>query len=149
MNDNGAVGGEDAPGNKKVRDEVFLDIVRENKTVSTSEAHEHILQRTDWDADRTAVYRRLTDLAEQGEIVRYRPGNDIEWLSEESFEFNVSDEKFIRAIESEDGAADLEQIADQLGCSEWAVLERLQDLVNEDKIVSKRIGDDTTIWLTK
>jgi predicted transcriptional regulator len=141
---------EDIGGRPKTEDDsVFLDVVKSENVVETSEVMDAIEDRTGWELSRMTAIRRLNNLVEEGEIVR-KKGNTTEWMTWTAFEMVVSDETFMRALRSKfEKAATAQQISDETGVNEQAVVKRLQKLENDGKLEAERADSDDaeTLWI--
>jgi len=111
-----------------------------------------LLAYFDW-SDRSNVITRANQLAEQGEIVHYRPSLEHNFVSKEKFDELVNDKKFELAIKQQDGKmATTEEVADEIGVETniTPVFERLRKLESDEKVVSKGSGDvGDLVWRVK
>lgn len=135
---------------EKAPDEEFISAVKSIGTAETSEVQEEIERRTGWDVSRSQVGRRLDDLVAEGKLVKKNKGRGKSntWMLPETFEAIVPDDRFISVMG--DGMMTAEEVSDEIGLDEGAVLRRLQKLEDERRVESKRPrGSGSAVWMVR
>ena len=134
----------------KAEPEVYKEVVEDKGVCSTSDVHDEVQNRADTSFDISTARRRLNDLADKGEIVRRGSGGGHTWMSYDAFDAVVKDDEFIEAIRKLGGLETTEDIVEETGFDEHAVLARLQKLEDEGVLKSRNQGGGgSTLWAVR
>jgi DNA-binding Lrp family transcriptional regulator len=123
-------------------DEEYINAVRRHGMATTRDVVEEV------STDRSQTSRRLTKIAERGDLVKKSTGkgNPNEWMLPETFEVAVPDNVFTDALGDE--MKTLSEISEETGFNERACLQRLQKLEDEGRVYSKRPSDSgSSVWM--
>jgi len=135
---------------QKAPDGAFIQAVMNLGTAETGEVADEIKRITGWKPSRSQVSRRLDDLTAEGNIVKKNKGRGKSntWMVEHVFDTVVPDERFLSVMG--DGMKTVEEISDETGINESAVVRRLQDLEEEGRVESKRPdGSGSAVWMVR